>query len=64
MTAEVDTMEANENADQDANEDEGNRTFTARSFVYEQQRLMVPATSDQGSKLKDFHDQIVELSKS
>ena len=39
-------------------------TSTTRAFVCEQQRLRVPATSDAGKKLKSFHDQIVELSKS
>lgn len=38
-------------------------TFTTRSFVCEQQRLGVPATADAGRKLKDFHDQMVELSE-
>ena len=40
-----------------------NKTSTTRSFVCEQQRLRVPATEGPSAKLKDFHDQIVELSQ-
>ena len=43
---------------------EGGSTSTTRTFVCEQQHLRVPATSAAGSKLKDFHDQMVDLSKS
>ena len=54
--------EAAEGAGED--EDEGmGRTSTTRSFVCEQQRLRVPATNAASTKLKDFHDQIVELSE-
>ena len=51
-----------------ANTEEGERgeegrTFTTRSFVCEQQQLRVPATSAPAAKLKNFHEQMVELSK-
>lgn len=46
----------------EGHEDEATRT--TRAFVCEQQRLRVPATSDAAAKLKEFHDQIVELSES
>ena len=38
-------------------------TCSTRSFVCEQQLLQVPSTGDPAMKLKDFHNQIVELSK-
>lgn len=50
-----------EEAEED--KDGENKTSTTRSFVCEQQRLRVPATEGPSAKLKDFHDQIVELSQ-
>ena len=49
--------------EEDGCEDGEQATSTTRSYVCEQQRLRVPATADAGQKLKDFHDQMVELSK-
>ena len=60
LTDEIHAATATENAE-DTNADEDG-TRTTRSFVCEQQRLQCPATSDPGTKLKFFHDQIVELS--
>ena len=62
MTREVDKEAAD--AEEGEDEDEGmDKTSTTRSFVCEQQRLRVPATEAASTKLKDFHDQIVELSE-
>ena len=57
-----------EAADAEEGEGEGEgegiyNTSTTRSFVCEQQRLRIPATEAASTKLKDFHDQIVELSE-
>lgn len=60
LTREVDKEAA------DAEEGEGEemgKTSTTRSYVAEQQRLRVPATDAAATKLKDFHDQIAELSE-
>jgi hypothetical protein len=62
LTAEADAEGANAEDGDEVKDDSS--TFTTRSFVCEQQRLGVPANGAAGTKLKDFHDQIVELSVS
>lgn len=60
LTREVDKEAA------DAEEGEGeemHHTSTTRSFVCEQQRLRVPATDAAATKMKDFRDQLGELSE-
>ena len=64
LTAEANAAEPEPKEDGDCEEQDDYATSTTRSFVCEQQRLQVPATSEAGTKLKAFHDQIVELSKS
>ena len=58
LTREVDKEAADA---EDGEGEEMGKTSTTRSFVCEQQRLRVPATDAAATKLKDFHDQIVEL---
>jgi len=65
LTAEAEAVAANAEGDDDGDEvEDGSSTFTTRSFVCEQQRLRVPANGAAGTKLRDFHDQIIELSMS
>jgi hypothetical protein len=61
-TADELTAEAHATAANTQEDDAEYSSSTTRSFVCEQQRLRVPATSDPGTKLKMFHDQVVELS--